>query len=296
MKKQPTWSEIAAELKTKASGVIGGNAAVGCMPAAEALYNLGGKDILSDGFKTEVRKGIAALADAGLKQAGDGAAAALAAEAMKHTACEGAKAGGKAALKVGGKAAIKEGSKTLAKATAKNAAKAGSKAVVKAGAKNSVEQAAKAAVKASTKSGAQSAAKLAVKQGGKTAVKAGTKIAVTEGAKSAVQQGGAAAAKTLGCEILKKAGGAAGMGAVLDGAFASAEALHGVCTGNMTKTEAAKHVAFEATTGAAATSAGVGIAAVTVALTGGIAAPAVFIIGAGSTLAAKFGLKKLFKK
>jgi hypothetical protein len=58
----------------------------------------------------------------------------------------------------------------------------------------------------------------------------------------------------------------------------------------MTRTEAAAYVAREATTGAAATAAGTASAALLVALTGGMAAPAVFVVAAATSVGAKAGM------
>jgi hypothetical protein len=58
----------------------------------------------------------------------------------------------------------------------------------------------------------------------------------------------------------------------------------------MTRREAARYVVREGTTGAVATAAGTAAAATLVALTGGMAAPAVFMVGAAASLGAKAGL------
>jgi hypothetical protein len=63
----------------------------------------------------------------------------------------------------------------------------------------------------------------------------------------------------------------------------------------MTQREAAVHVAREASTGAAATAAGTAAAALLVAVTGGIAAPAVFMVAATASLGAKMGLDAWLK-
>jgi hypothetical protein len=60
--------------------------------------------------------------------------------------------------------------------------------------------------------------------------------------------------------------------------------------GSMTQRQAVAHVAREAGTGAAATVAGTAAAALLVAVTGGVAAPAVFVVGAAASLGAKMGL------
>ena len=58
----------------------------------------------------------------------------------------------------------------------------------------------------------------------------------------------------------------------------------------MTQRQAAAYVVREASTGAAATAAGATAAVLLVALTGGVAAPAVFLVGAAASLGAKVGL------
>jgi hypothetical protein len=79
-------------------------------------------------------------------------------------------------------------------------------------------------------------------------------------------------------------------GAVIDGAWAVAQALRRVNDGTLTRAQAAKHVVLEVCTGAASTAAGAGSAALLVALTGGVAAPAVFMVGAVAAIGAKAGL------
>ena len=107
--------------------------------------------------------------------------------------------------------------------------------------------------------------------------------------KGVVKQAGVTAVK----EVLKGAGKAAGVGFVVDGVFGGVEAALAYKNGKMTGKEAAVHVSKEAGTGALATGAGVAVAAGVVALTGGLAAPVVFVIGAGAAIGAKQGLKRL---
>jgi hypothetical protein len=119
-----------------------------------------------------------------------------------------------------------------------------------------------------------------------------------QGASTAVRmfEGGAAravaaqGAREASKQILKGVGAAAGAGAVVDGGWALVQAVRGVQRGAMTRREAAGYVAREASTGAAATAAGTAAAALLVAATGGVAAPAVFMVGAAASLAAKMGL------
>ncbi|MGD0528716.1 MAG: hypothetical protein ABSE49_26505, partial [Polyangiaceae bacterium] len=83
---------------------------------------------------------------------------------------------------------------------------------------------------------------------------------------------------------------AAAMGAFVDGGWATVEAVKGVRAGEMTQKQAAVHVAREAGTGALATAAGTATAALLVAVTGGIAAPALFAVAAVTSIGAKMGL------
>jgi hypothetical protein len=113
-----------------------------------------------------------------------------------------------------------------------------------------------------------------------------------------VLEGGAAraaamqTARAAGRQVLRSVGAAAGAGAVIDGGWALAQAIRGVRRGSMTHREAAAHVAREATTGAVATAAGATAAVLLVALTGGVAAPAVFLVGAAASVGAKAGLDR----
>lgn len=101
------------------------------------------------------------------------------------------------------------------------------------------------------------------------------------------------AAKTAAKEVLKGVGKAAGVGLVVDGVFGGIQAATAYRKGEMTGKQAAVHTTKEAATGALATGAGVALAAGVVALTGGIAAPVVFVIGAGGAIGAKHGLRRL---
>ena len=109
------------------------------------------------------------------------------------------------------------------------------------------------------------------------------------------ERGGARAvavhgARAAGRQILRSVGGAAAVGALVDGGLATVHAVTRVRAGSMSQREAMVHVAREAGTGAAATAAGTVAAAVLVAVTGGIAAPAVFMVAAAASLGAKVGL------
>jgi hypothetical protein len=90
--------------------------------------------------------------------------------------------------------------------------------------------------------------------------------------------------------IATGAGKAAGIGFVLDGAIATVEGVIAVRNGSMDVDGAMKHVAKEATTGAVATGAGVLLGAGLVALTGGVAAPVAFAVGAVGAIGTKRAL------
>jgi hypothetical protein len=77
---------------------------------------------------------------------------------------------------------------------------------------------------------------------------------------------------------------------LIDGSWALVAAGRRIHAGTMNLREAAGHVAREAGTGAAATAAGMVAAALLVTFTGGVAAPAVFMVGATASLGAKMGL------
>jgi hypothetical protein len=97
-------------------------------------------------------------------------------------------------------------------------------------------------------------------------------------------------ARAAGRQIARSMGAAAGLGALIDGGWALAQSVRRVRAGAMTRREAAVHVAREASTGAAATVAGTAAAVLLVTLTGGVAAPAVFVVGAAASAGAKLGL------
>jgi hypothetical protein len=139
---------------------------------------------------------------------------------------------------------------------------------------------------------------------GKPLAALGTKAGAAMGLKSSVaatatkelaKGAGKEAIRAAGREVLKGAGKAAGIGFVLDGAVAGFEAVVAVRNGSSDKKTAAKYVAKEATTGAIATGAGVLLGAGLVALTGGIAAPVVFAVGAVGSIGTKRLLRRLVK-
>jgi hypothetical protein len=107
---------------------------------------------------------------------------------------------------------------------------------------------------------------------------------------------GPAVVRTAGKEILKGAGKAAGIGLVIDGAIASVEAVVALRNGALDKKAAASYVATEAATGALATGAGVLLGASLVALTGGVATPVVFAVGALGSIGTKRALRRLTEK
>jgi len=126
--------------------------------------------------------------------------------------------------------------------------------------------------------------------GAKAALSLGSKAA--SGTRAIVMGTGKQAMRVASKEILKGAGKAAGIGFVLDGAVASFEAIMAVRNGSTDKASAVKYVAKEATTGAIATGVGVLLGASLVALTGGIAAPVVFAVGAIGSI----GTKRLLRR
>jgi hypothetical protein len=101
-------------------------------------------------------------------------------------------------------------------------------------------------------------------------------------------------ARAAGAQIARTAARAGVVGLVVDAAFGAAEGVMAYRRGTMTGKQACVHATVEAGTGAASTSVGVLVAAGAVALTGGLAAPAVMAIGTGTALAAKLGLRRLF--
>lgn len=111
-------------------------------------------------------------------------------------------------------------------------------------------------------------------------------------ARSAATGLGKHAARAAAKEVLKGAGRAAGIGFVVDGAVASVEAVLAVRSGSADMKTAAKHVAKEASSGAVATGAGVLLGAGLVALTGGLATPAVFVVGAIGAIGTKRWLRR----
>jgi hypothetical protein len=96
--------------------------------------------------------------------------------------------------------------------------------------------------------------------------------------------------RAAGRQIARSMGAAAGMGALVDGGWALVQSMKRVRSGAMSQRDAALHVAREASTGAAATVAGTAAAVLLVTLTGGVATPALFFVGAAASAGAKLGL------
>lgn len=183
---------------------------------------------------------------------------------------------------------------------------ASSAALFEAGGKHLLSESTKHAVREVAQRGAQraiaiatspvleSAAELASKPILAMTSKAGLTTA-SSSTKALARGVGAQAMRMAGKEVLKGAGKAAGLGFVIDGAVASFEAVVAVRNGSSDKATAVKHVAKEATTGAIATGAGVLLGASLVALTGGIATPVVFAVGALGSIGTKRLLRRLVR-
>jgi len=121
-----------------------------------------------------------------------------------------------------------------------------------------------------------------------------TDAAARVGAAEVASVAAVATARAAGTQIARTAARAGLIGLVVDAAFGAAEGVIAYRRGTMTGKQACVHATVEAGTGAASTSVGVLVAAGAVALTGGLAAPAVMAIGTGTALAAKLGLRHLF--
>ena len=200
--------------------------------------------------------------------------------------------------KMGGGAARIVGMRTISRADAMRASVAGAKAVsvrssaevlFQAGGQRVLPAAVQTVVRGAV---AREASRIlgakglghAVLEAGATTTSAGM---VEVGAARAVAS---QAARAAGRQVLRAVSAAAAAGAVIDGGWALVQAVARVRKGAMTRREAAVHVAREATTGAAATAAGTAAAALLVGLTGGVAAPAIFVVGAAASLGTKAGL------
>ncbi|HVH42272.1 MAG TPA: hypothetical protein VM925_08000 [Labilithrix sp.] len=171
---------------------------------------------------------------------------------------------------------------------------ASSVALFEAGGKLLLDESAQSFVRKAAEQGAEKA--LAFAAGpllGPATMFAKKPIGMLAGAGKAARAVVPVAARAAGKEILKGAGKAAGIGLVIDGAVASIEAVVAVRNGSMDTKGAATYVAKEAATGAVATGAGVLLGAGLVALTGGIAAPVVFAVGALGSIGAKRLLRRV---
>lgn len=195
-----------------------------------------------------------------------------------------------------------EAAKLLASSTA--LFEAGGKHVLSASAQKAVRQVAERgasrAIAIATGPVLEGAASLAGKPLATLGTKAGAALSLkstvaASATKELAKGAGKHAMRMAGKEVLKGAGKAAGIGFVLDGAIAGFEAVVAVRNGSSDKKTAAKYVAKEATTGALATGAGVLLGAGLVALTGGIAAPVVFAVGAIGSIGTKQLLRRIVK-
>jgi hypothetical protein len=96
--------------------------------------------------------------------------------------------------------------------------------------------------------------------------------------------------EAAGRQIVRALGVSAAVGAAIDGGWALVAATKRVHEGTMSRRQAAVHVAREAGTGAVAVAVGAAASTTLVALTGGVAAPALFAFGAAAAFGAKAGL------
>jgi len=170
---------------------------------------------------------------------------------------------------------------------------ASSVTLFEAGGKLLLDEGAKSALRSAAEKGAESA--LALAAGpllGPATVLAKRPIGMLAHAGKAARTVAPQAARAAGKEILKGAGKAAGVGLLIDGAVAGVEAVVAVRNGSMDRKGAATYVAKEAASGAVATGAGVLLGAGLVAVTGGLAAPVVFAVGALGSI----GTKKLLRR
>lgn len=170
---------------------------------------------------------------------------------------------------------------------------ASSVALFEAGGKLLLDEGTKNLLRSAAERGAESA--LAVAAGpllGPATMLAKKPIKMLAGASKAARSAAPLVARAAGKEILKGAGKAAGIGLVVDGAVASVEAALAVREGAMDRRGAISYVAKEAATGAMATGAGVLVGAGLVALTGGVAAPVVFAVGALGSIGTKRVLRR----
>ncbi|MBS2016248.1 MAG: hypothetical protein JST00_25420 [Deltaproteobacteria bacterium] len=179
---------------------------------------------------------------------------------------------------------------------------AASAALFEAGGKHLLSDATKSAVRTVAEKGAEKAIAMAAGPLFEPVKALGAKpvaLLRTSGgaiAKQSTRAVGKAAARVAAKEVAKGAGRAAGIGFVIDGAVASIEAVSAVRNGSADRATAVRYVAVEATTGAIATGAGVLLGAGLVAVTGGLAAPVVFAVGALGSIGTKRLLKRLVNR
>lgn len=176
--------------------------------------------------------------------------------------------------------AVQSAAETLFKAGGKRLMAEGTRAAIR----EFVEHSAKATLNVFAPQALVHATRAAAEGASSTA-----KALVAEVAPLLAKEAASSAAK----EVLKGVGKGAGVGLVVDGVFGGVEAAVAYKKGEMTGKEAAVYAGKEAATGAVATGAGVALAAGVVALTGGLATPVVFVIGAGTAIGAKHGLRRL---
>lgn len=166
-----------------------------------------------------------------------------------------------------------------------------------AGGKLLLDESAKSVLRSAAEKGAESA--LALAAGplmGPATMIAKKPLAMLATTGKAARAVGPVIARSAGKEILKGAGKAAGVGLLIDGAVAGVEAVVAVRNGSMDRKDAVSYVAKEAATGAVATGAGVLLGATLVVLTGGVATPVVFAIGALGSIGTKRLLRRFTQK
>lgn len=115
----------------------------------------------------------------------------------------------------------------------------------------------------------------------------------SRGAMQLVRHGGKGITKVAVQQIARGIGRASLAGFVVDGALGSVEAYRAYRAGEMSSSEALRHVGVEGVTGAIACGAGVALAAGAVVLTGGLAPSAMLAIGAVGSTGIKYGLRRL---
>ncbi len=102
-------------------------------------------------------------------------------------------------------------------------------------------------------------------------------------------------AKSAGREVVKGVGRAAALGLAFDAVIGTVEGVVAYRGGKKTAREAIVHAGTEAGTGALASAGGVIAAAALISLTGGLAAPVVFGVGAATSIGLKLGLSSLLR-